>query len=449
MNRTTNPTRGGTSTRAMTTPSSLAFSPSGQLTRAQSVGHTQQSYTGPAGEPDRPYGPRRPHQSYMGPAADMIRPAGAEPQGSYPAGSYTFNSTMQAVGTEPVINAAAFLATLQRTVREIMGPDVSVSFAQIVKGTMTQERVTIRSVLYPTGLQRVLPTWWVNVNEIRLSSPRPFTLNGVNTQGQGVGLNRAIARAVAQVTSWRNVMADYPAPRDGGSLDARFRAPDACSGGADYTQVWARACTRPTGQAAPASTQGQGMPAATELNPVTPIASPDAPVMTPLGPSANPNAAAKTCTVQLQAASHLRATPTFDIGTSPSFPVGTSVFVSGPFVAQRGSLTLYPVVVNGRAGFMPLSRAEMDACGALTPPASQSSSSSGGGHGSSSTHPVAVRSRTVAPTPTVAANLAGDSSSMTYVWIALAVVAAFGTTAAIVKRKEIRAYFARKHKHKS
>mgnify|MGYP000916992570 CR=1 FL=1 len=155
---------------------------------------------------------------------------------------------------------------------------------------------------------------------------------------------------------------------------------------------------------------------------------------TPVTPT--PSAVTQTCAVRLQAASHLRATPTFDIGSSPSFPAGTAVTVLGNAVARQGSLTLYPVSIAGQQGFMPLSSAEMAPC-----PLFASSSPASGGGTSIVTRPPTTPARPATPAVPGAnlASLSGDSSSMTYVWIALGVVAAFGVTAAVVKRKEIKA----------
>lgn len=420
------------SSRSSTRGSSRA-SLSGALVR--------QSYTGPAGEPMRPQGALPPRQSYTGPAG-LVRPAGAEPLGNYPAGRTTFNSTLQAIGAEPVINTGAFLSTLQRTVREIMGPSVTVEYAQIVKGQRSVQSIPRRGVgaLIP-GLNLVnqdVSAYWVNVNEIRINATQPYTLNGTNAAGEGVGLNRAIARAIAQVTTWRNVESGFTAPTNGGSLDALFRSSNACSGGHNYSQVWAAACTRPVA--------GSFVPAEVAVTPITPTMPPVAP---PANGQASPDlnqilANGQTCAVRLQAASHLRATATFDIGSSPTFPAGTAVTVTGPFVAQRGALTLYPVSIAGQAGFMPLSQAEMAPCPLFPAPAPLQSS--GGGSSASSSHPIAVR--TSPSQPNTLASLSGDSSigSSTLLWGGLAAVATFGVVAAIVKRKDIKRALSGKRK---
>ena len=417
------------STRSSTRGSSRASSPSAIV---------RQSYTGPAGEPMRPFGAAPPRQSYTGPAG-LVRPAGAEPLANYPAGRTTFNTTLQAIGAEPVINTGAFLSTLQRTVREIMGPGVTVEFAQIIKGGRTTQSIPRRGVgrLVP-GLNLVnedVAAYWISINEIRVNATQPYTLNGTDARGEGNGLNRAIARAVAQVTTWRNVESGFTAPTNGGSLDAMFRTRNACSGGHDYSQVWAAACTRPVA--------GSFVPAPTSSAPVTPVITS---VPAPSPGMASPGtdqilATGQTCAVRLQAASHMRATATFDIGSSPSFRAGTAVTVTGPYVAQRGSLTLYPVSVAGQAGFMPLSQAEMAPCATFPAPAPRSSSSGGGGGSSSSTsrYPVAVRTSPSQP-PNTLASLSGDRSSASSIllWGSLAAVATFGLVAVVIKRKEIK-----------
>lgn len=418
------------STRSSTRGSSRA-STSGALVR--------QSYTGPAGEPMRPFGAAPPQQSYTGPAG-LVRPAGAEPLANYPAGRTTFNSTLQAIGAEPVINTGAFLSTLQRTVREIMGAGVTVEFARIVKGERSVQSIPRRGVgaLVP-GLNLInqdVSAYWVSVNEIRINATQPYTLNGTNASGEGIGLNRAIARAVAQVTSWRNVESGFTAPTNGGSLDALFRSSNACSGGHNYSQVWAAACTRPVaGSFVPA-------PASTAMTPVTPVMTP---VDSPSPGQASQGmdqilATGQTCAVRLLAASHKRSTPTFDIGSSPSFPAGTAVTVTGPFVAQRGGLTLYPVSIAGDPGFMPLSRAEMAPC-AIFPAPAPLASSGGGSNRSTSRYPVAVR--TSPSQPSTLASLSGEpsSASSTLLWGGLAALATFGLAAVVIKRKEIKRAF--------
>lgn len=412
--RTERPSRSG---RNFSSPSGLAVRPYGP----QPV---QQSYSGPPARPEQ--FPTAFSQGYPGPAgavqaAGLVRPAGDVPPATYQPGLTMFASTMLALGAEPVINVDGFLATLRRTVSEIMGPSVQVQSATIVKGS----RQTI--AVPRTGIGRLLgifrgqaPGWWVNVNNLVISARQPFELNGSR------GLNRAIARAVAQSTRWVNVQNGVTAPVDGGSLDAQFRSSDACSGGINFDQVWARACTRPMGLTVPVTEVS--VPSTTPE--MTPIAAP--PVNT------TPAVAPQTCAVRLQSASHLRATQTFAIGSSPSFPAGTAVTVRGRAVARQGSLALYPVSIAGQDGFMPLSASEMASCPELA-----SSSSSGGGS-SVVTRPPTTPGRNTTPA-VPGANLAmisddsNGTSGMTYAWIALAVVGAFGVTAAVVKRKEIKA----------
>lgn len=402
--------------------------------RSSRSGRTFSSSPAPSGLVLRPYGPQPIQQAYQGPAG-AVAPAGDVPPDVYQPGTTVFNSTMRAVGAEPTFSVVDFAPTLQRTVNEIMGPGIVVQQAVLVKGargTVSVRRAElggVASVIPGYSLTSVdLPAWWVNVNNIVVQASHAFQLNGV------LGLNRAIARAIAQVTRWSNVDSHFTAPTDGGSLDAQFRSGSACDGGKNYRQVWAQACTRPAGSTSPladaslASQPPLAQPAAT-ATPSTELAT----------------ALAQSCATRLQASSHMRPTATFAIGASPSFPAGTAVTVRGPAVARQGSLTLYPVSIAGAEGFLPLSSSEMAACPTLA-------ASTG-----SASHPQAVVTRsatTASPAPgTSLASLSGDSSSMTYVWITLAVVAAFGVTAAVVKRKEIKAAFsthtsATSHGHK-
>lgn len=367
----------------------------------------QQSYTGPAGEVDRNRMPLVPIQSYTGPAG-LVNPAGDVPPNNYATGETSFRSNIHVVGAEPIVNAAAFFETLSRTVRQIMGDGVAVAAASIVKGapgtvTVMRRRLT---VLTP---QSVL-SYWINV-DCKISASRSYELNG------DAGLNRAIARAVAQVTTWTRVDTanGYRAPTDGGGLDYRFRRPDACTGGQDLDQVFAAACTRPVPR------------------PAAPVA-PRPTIDMQTGDASVP---LRSCDVTLRATSHLRQTPTFTVGNSPSFPPGTRVTVIGEHVAQQGSLTLYPVLIGDQGGFMPLSVEEMAPCSTFRAPA-----------------PLAAtrRASAVRATPSVPQNmqavLAADTgpSAATIGWVALAAVGAFAVTAAVVKRKQIRNYFASRRK---
>lgn len=393
-------------------------------------GRTFSSSPAPSGLALRPFGPQPVQQSYQGPAAGYVVPAGDVPAATYQAGTQVFNSTLRAVGAEPTFSVVDFQPTLQRTVNEIMGGGITIMQAMLVKGA--RGTVTVRRAQLPgvaafvpgVNLANVeLPAWWVNINAIVVQASRPYELNGP------LGLNRAIARAIAQVVRWSNVDSRLTAPTDGGSLDAQFRSSSACSGGANYLQVWAQACTRPQGATAPPPD------ADTSTRPVA-----ISPTPTAQSAPALAAALAQNCATRLQAATRLRATQTFAIGTSPSFPAGTAVTVRGPAVARQGSLTLYPVSIAGVEGFMPLSSAEMAACPmfAASP--------------ASAPRPQAVMTRgapTAPPAPgTSLASLSGDSSSMTYVWITLAVLGAFGVTAAVVKRKEIKAAFSKRNGRK-
>jgi hypothetical protein len=106
---------------------------------------------------------------------------------------------------------------------------------------------------------------------------------------QVTALNRAIARAFANTTTFGGPIPAFagrvPPANDGSLLLARLSQPDACSGGADYTAVIARACTR----VAPASVMTPiAAPPATR-NPPAPVSAPPAPVSTtPVRPAPTP-----------------------------------------------------------------------------------------------------------------------------------------------------------------
>lgn len=365
-----------------------------------------------------------------------VRPSGdlssGVPAQNYAPGQYDFRSNIQVLGADPTVNAAAFGATLARTVSEIMGgaANVNASSARIVRGTRQTQGVRRSGIAGAVPIlnltDRDVPTWWLTV-EGRVNGTSPWTLNGQ------LGLNRAIARAVAQVTRLTRVDDAYTIPPDGGELDAMFRADGACSGHRDYSKVYAAACTR--------------------VQPVIASATPPAPapttgpVMTPIPPPAPTGGSAPatgpTCAIRIQSVMWLRPTATFD-HVGPQIPAGTPVTVTGPKVQDRGSLALYPVLVNGQRGYGALSAADFLGCTTFPGP---------GGAGSGGSTAVAPRPPSPSPVPGAPPlmlnnSLSGGASSTGTSMVALGVGAGVLTllgVAAYVKRKEIKAMLSGTH----
>ena len=314
----------------------------------------------------------------------VVAPAGSLTEGvpaaNYGAGSYEFRTSILVIGVEPTVDAGRFPANLQNTVRQLV-PGATVTSARITRGaetTATVPRVGLGSLPAQNipGNSRQIHAWWLTI-EGQLNAGQGFALNG------NAGLNRAIARAVAQSTGFRGFIdADYRAkiPTDGATLDSQFRSGAACSGGYSPQQVYARACTRlqqigPNALAAP--------PQASSAAPPTPV------------PTPTPSAPAQTCAIRTAAKLYLRDTPTFETRnatgqTYPEFPPGTAVTVTGQRIAVQGALALYPISIAGRTGYGALSAADFVGCTIFTAPpgrtsSSTSTSTAGGGGGSSST----------------------------------------------------------------
>lgn len=191
----------------------------------------------------------------------VIHPAGdalteGAPQASYGPGSYRARTSIQTAWLDPDLTGADFA---QRFVANLpaLVDGAHASSATLARGASSEERVVVPSsaqqavlgvvvgVLFPpaalaSSLPSTVPTRWFTV-DVSFTASRQWLTDD---------LNRAIARSFAQaVTSWQSgsgALRAQPdrAPRDGAPLHARLRADNACSGGADWGSVYARACTR-------------------------------------------------------------------------------------------------------------------------------------------------------------------------------------------------------------
>lgn len=266
-------------------------------------------------------------------------PAGAAQRTSYPAGRYTFRMAAQAFRTKPNIDTSTFPTYFARAVAALMPAGVT--------GTASVFAASDGPSVDPTGVtfvNREGPTWWVTVNG-SINAPVGWSLTG-NT-----GLNRAIARALAQATTLAPSVIPSPRlpgdslpasyrPTDGGQLQTMLDHPEACTQGSgvhvNTSQMWMKACTAVTaaGEATPPnipsvpptpSTGGAPGPTAT----VTPL--PTAPA-----PSA--------CTVTIASQAWIRPTATFS-HVGPNVPVGTQLVLLGRTNSTSGSMRLYRVRV--------------------------------------------------------------------------------------------------------
>lgn len=173
--------------------------------------------------------PNRQPPSRVAPAGAV--PATGSPSASYATGVYDFESHVLVVGPEPIINAGAFPSRFAETIAELIaGATSQASGNSIVRGA--QQTTGVSAFL------GVAPRWWVTIRG-RFTAPATW---------QTAALNRAIARAFANVTTWRGVgtVQGRPVPpaNDGSMLLAALSRPDACTGGMYPTQTFAAACTR-------------------------------------------------------------------------------------------------------------------------------------------------------------------------------------------------------------
>lgn len=363
--------------------------------------------------------------------AGSVRPSGAvpttgAPAASYPAGNWAFKTNLQVVGADPTINPDAFGAAFAVAAEELAGVNVSrVSIRKLAQTTQSVPRTEGLLQYLPSSSMTNLdvPSWWVEV-EGDLSSRNGFETNR---------LNQAISRAFANGTRWSGYVHEAyrsKIPRDGGQLWARFQASNACTGGATYTDVMARACTR------------IGAPGAVPAAP--PNATPPAPSPAPATPAMVPNSTMPSlpsdCAVRVASPFWLRPRATFE-HVGPQYPAGTAVTITGPAQSTQGSLALFPVSVAGVAGYAALSTRDMEGCTTFRHPAASAPATS--------SRPVAqatLSRPSSTPTPartTYNASMvpSNSSSSSTWLWG----LGAFGVAAvgigAFVKRKEIKAYF--------
>ncbi len=170
------------------------------------------------------------------------RPAGTTAPAVTPrfsAGVYYFRTVVQTAWLDPVLGGA--FGRLFTANARLLVPGMQATSAAPVRGAVEQA---------PAGIRGTAPARWWNIQG-SFTATQPWNFDD---------LNRAIARSFAQdVTRWEAlprpaalVRARAPgAPRDGATLHGRLRGSDACAGGADYSDVYARACTRVevTGQA--------------------------------------------------------------------------------------------------------------------------------------------------------------------------------------------------------
>lgn len=321
----------------------------------------------------------------------LTTPAGSltsgTPQAQYAAGRYEFRSSIMVLGVQPTLDTGGFLARFQSALSALV-PGVRAVSAALTRGSETTARVPrINNNAIPGSsvLNAVLPdrdvqAWWISV-EGTIDAAQTFAVNGSQ------GVNRAIARAVAQSVAFRGFVDDdfrSVIPTDGGPLDAQFRAGNACSGGYNPRAVYARACTR--FQAAgpnalqPAAPTATTTPGPNALQPATP--------------------AAPSCAIRLAEKMFLRPTATFatrDAQGRPfrEIPPGTAITVTGPKIQQQGTLALYPVSVAGAPGYGALSARDFVGCTEFAAPGA--SSSSGGSRPSSSS--TSSSSTALAPRP--------------------------------------------------
>lgn len=218
-------------------------------------------------------------------------PSTGSPNESYPPGAYDFVTHLLILGADPIINRASFPGRLSETIRElVIGATSDASFNAVVKGGATNVMVPAPIALrlarvslaggaawtaYEVGgffgglttgsIPAALTTAYASALTAGVATyagtadrlgPMPVTGHWITITGRLVAaatwttasLNRAIARAFANNVTWQNVVPAYrsgfPAPNDGNPLLSALNDSDACSGGSDYSKVYAAACTR-------------------------------------------------------------------------------------------------------------------------------------------------------------------------------------------------------------
>lgn len=357
----------------------------------------------------------------------LTTPAGSltsgTPQAQYPAGRYELRSSIMVLGVQPTLDTGGFLARFQSALSALV-PGVRAVSAALTRGSETTARVPrINNTAIPGSsiANAVLPdrdvqAWWISV-EGTLDAAQQFAVNGTQ------GVNRAIARAVAQSVSFRGfVDADFRSsiPTDGGPLDAQFRAGNACSGGYNPRAVYARACTR---------FQAAGP---NGLQPATPTAT-TTPGPNALQPAAPTTPAAPSCAIRLAEKMYLRPTATFATRdaqgrTFREIAPGTAITVTGPRIQQQGTLGLYPVSVAGTPGFGALSARDFVGCTEFAAPGA-SSSSGGSRPASSSSSASALAPRPAAPLSQAVFSTDSTARTLAYAGAAAAAVVLLGGAA--------------------
>ncbi len=272
-------------------------------------------------------------------------PAGAAQRTSYGAGSFSFRSALQAFRTQPIINAAAFAARFNE------------ALAAIVPGVQASASIAVSPgpEVDPSGIlnsaDRAGPTWWVTVAG-SLNASIPWALTGQ------FGLNRAVARAVAQsmtlgattppsltgAETATTFVQDNPGyrPADGAQLQGVLDNPEACGSYQNTRQMWMRACTTitpisslPTAPPPTATTTTQGGSVYTA--PAQDIGAPS---------SGSGTLTSGNCAVNIVSQAWIRPTATFD-RVGPIAPPGSLLVLLGRTQLTQGSLRLYRVQVAG------------------------------------------------------------------------------------------------------
>lgn len=184
--------------------------------------------------------------------------AGAVPSTGVPVsnanpGSYDFETHILVIGAQPVISASGFATRLAQTVNDsdlrMSAAPVTVSATTITAAPTNDFATEVGNGLRSGGLGLAesvgggirVPKYWITITG---------TFNAIQ-RWYVEGLNRAIQRALIQNLTWAQVDPAFsnklPAVNDGtgpNSLFATFAMPNACEGGANWTKVFARACTR-------------------------------------------------------------------------------------------------------------------------------------------------------------------------------------------------------------
>lgn len=296
-------------------------------------------------------------------SAGAVPPPGSVPSSggsasSGQSGRVAFESRFLLIVNEPIISEGAFPARLSETISELVAgatasaADIAISKAVADNTSADMQAVRGRNAVVASEAQAGRPSgWWITVVGAFQASQN----------WQLANLNRAIARAFGNTTTWRTLVPSERVDANwAGLLNTALNQPNACTGRRDYATEngIVAACTRwaPLRASAGADSQPGKM---TEIP----------------APTNEPGSPAGICVVRIADYAYVRPTQTFD-RVGPRVPTGTKLQILDVTERTQGTLRLYKVRVApateqtveaakefaGNAGFAALSQRDVATC---------------------------------------------------------------------------------------